>query len=1390
MNIKRNKFPQKTRLFSSKNRNSSMKVLPVGNRPKTGISRKIETFFKKATSPKKLKNQKSTSNIYIDFKEGLDFRSVGPKSRIQDRIFNSYWEIKLTNPKSIFNRNNLDDNDNNNNIAYNEKLMQEKMQLYKFPQINWRNKNPSNFLNHIGGNELNLSQAMSKFTTRPASSITGINQQTLLFNKNKIRPVTALNRGGGGNNIIKRPNTAIYKKSGRPRTAFSPGQRIIEQNNRNISPSLIFEDNNNYINKGVPNIIKNKFDNKIKNDYNYKDAFFNEISKEEEDGNKFFYNEEIEYLVRGKEQNKDIVKKYPKYESLIRRFHENQLQNYSIKIDQADTDLLDLFDRSQKTHAATKGKDVNVDYCSTNQRIASFMDFSQHLKLEAILKISKDIYRNKRNLLEYQSKHNMQKPVYGELLINKCPHFRDSNSLFHGFMPFEEEGQSLICEYNRVNNLYDPLDYMPKFGYYYLLEESENYPNFINSILTSIKNYNKYLTSDKFSPNDVKKFNKNSLKKTINKKIEQNLIYRYHNIILETMIEIEESYTDIIKQIIMNYILRSPFERKRLNIKHFPRKVLPSSYTIAQYGSFNRTKYTNWVGNYNNSFNFLENNLSLCNISLSGLINWTNSFSHINLVYLRNLHCLKNSINTIHLDEFWRIQESYLNKIFHFMRDIYYRGAILITKKNKALKRKDIISEGKWTFKGFIPNDEENCREFHDDNYGMFYEDQLQDFWTNINLENLIDIRLTPSNIGYVTYILKKQIDLSESDYDNMTQEAKIKLNNTVSTYCLLFFRKLTEKALNDYYNFFDKYKSNIMIYNELHDKYTYTRDLIYDNEDDIRLPEIISFFISPYVNPLISLKTKINDHGEIKIEFDLDQVNEKISKIIENICTIFSSLPTTHFLEFKKILPSQREKIVKEHSAKLNEFFNSDKNKNKSFLEDYYKTFCPNLILEEVDEIESNLNVMSPTEPFVIDIKSKIYRKVKEQYNELEECIKIFEPLRDLKSGNLDNEVKSLNSNYNSGTPDYSQYMKLLKKIRKFKNYINILPIKLNYSMFAVDNRKVIEELSNRLEQNLRNLFFSLENQILTMYDNNNDKFIQIIKKIDVKLNSPEEVVAMEKTKNQVQADITNILNSYEDSYKIMIFLIKENDLFDENMISRICIGIKNFFKFKKDKLRIDKMHQENKETLENIFHKERKELEEKIVEYVNEINKLDQQTHITEYDKVNAIIAYLKEDLSIQMEKAIEKSIKDEELLTDYKNEGFESFTMAKNKLNKLSILWENIQAFYREKKLLIHNFNEDIDLDGQEGYIYIFDDIKNKIEQNKKDLNKGEEIIINMSKTVEDEINHISYFLRVVKRVFEAQPPLSEDLRADVMIAFEDKKIEQSCRETLFSIFSKKS
>ena len=67
------------------------------------------------------------------------------------------------------------------------------------------------------------------------------------------------------------------------------------------------------------------------------------------------------------------------------------------------------------------------------------------------------------------------------------PNIRDSNSLIHGFMHFEEEGQFLVSELNKINNKYDPLDFLNKFGFYYLLEDTEKYYGFIIRFILLLK---------------------------------------------------------------------------------------------------------------------------------------------------------------------------------------------------------------------------------------------------------------------------------------------------------------------------------------------------------------------------------------------------------------------------------------------------------------------------------------------------------------------------------------------------------------------------------------------------------------------------------------------------------------------------------------------------------------------------------------------------------------------------------------------------------------------------------------------------------------------------------------------------------------------------------------
>ncbi len=94
---------------------------------------------------------------------------------------------------------------------------------------------------------------------------------------------------------------------------------------------------------------------------------------------------------------------------------------------------------------------------------------------------------------------------------------------------------------------------------------------------------------------------------------------------------------------------------------------------------------------------------------------------------------------------------------------------------------------------------------------------------------------------------------------------------------------------------------------------------------------------------------------------------------------------------------------------------------------------------------------------------------------------------------------------------------------------------------MFAIDNREVIQDLRNKLNKNLRVLYNCLEEGILKVYEQNNENFIKFLKIIDVKLETAEDVVEMEKKKVKINSDVSLALHGYEDSEKILLFLLME---------------------------------------------------------------------------------------------------------------------------------------------------------------------------------------------------------------------------------------------------------
>ena len=61
--------------------------------------------------------------------------------------------------------------------------------------------------------------------------------------------------------------------------------------------------------------------------------------------------------------------------------------------------------------------------------------------------------------------------------------------------------------------------------------------------------------------------------------------------------------------------------------------------------------------------------------------------------------------------------------------------------------------------------------------------------------------------------------------------------------------------------------------------------------------------------------------------------------------------------------------------------------------------------------------------------------------------------------------------------------------------------------------------------------------------------------------------------------------------------------------------------------------------------------------------------------------------------------------------------------------------------------------------------------------------------MNKILEDDIENINTFLVIIHKVILSPKPMNDDLRKEVMEVLENKSVEQSCREILFTYFSKK-
>lgn len=159
----------------------------------------------------------------------------------------------------------------------------------------------------------------------------------------------------------------------------------------------------------------------------------------------------------------------------------------------------------------------------------------------------------------------------------------------------------------------------------------------MQQVQLSLSRYNKYVDSQEAIKNEeISKYKKEWMAKALDL-IPDSLLQNFPSEVRKLFAEVFAGYAKSMRQIIMDYILRSPEERKRLHIVMLPRPIPSATDRQLLRGGFSISKFAGSHRRRVETENELKLRLLNNNIVISALSHWWRDFRSFNLVEFKDL---------------------------------------------------------------------------------------------------------------------------------------------------------------------------------------------------------------------------------------------------------------------------------------------------------------------------------------------------------------------------------------------------------------------------------------------------------------------------------------------------------------------------------------------------------------------------------------------------------------------------------------------------------------------------------------------------------------------------------------------------------------------------------
>ena len=177
--------------------------------------------------------------------------------------------------------------------------------------------------------------------------------------------------------------------------------------------------------------------------------------------------------------------------------------------------------------------------------------------------------------------------------VRMAEHFNSKKEVFLIRIPNEDLDDDSDTEVPRAMAcVYDPASIKSEFSFPNLAAYS---PALLKELEISKLRFEHYLKDpESIRHNEISKYNKEWMANALNLVYPSYLLKQYSGIVKELFQEVLDTYSYSMKKSILDYILRSPAERKRLHILMLPREVPSSSDKIAIRGGFSKKIFKDW----------------------------------------------------------------------------------------------------------------------------------------------------------------------------------------------------------------------------------------------------------------------------------------------------------------------------------------------------------------------------------------------------------------------------------------------------------------------------------------------------------------------------------------------------------------------------------------------------------------------------------------------------------------------------------------------------------------------------------------------------------------------------------------------------------------------------